>query len=318
MKTQRNPQFRIGLRVLDLLSFLVILPLGHQAIAQNRICFSTNKSIDSSLGMKIEVKPGGRLRSAECKERSPQKKRLTTQQPPKRLSLQGMSWDLTADACEITTLNLNNPLLKTLDISYNHLTTLDVLHAVGLETLACYGNNIKELDLEASSKLSYIDCGGDKMQKLSIGSSNSVVRYISCHTNEFSDAALQALSKQLLDLSIQQDTPSKRIVLLNQDQIGNEDQNTVTNRLLTRLLKKGWQPFQRVDSEPSPFNPIDKNSFITLTTTPPLVAQSGWKSLPTENLIFSWKTCPVWILTRLRRAGPNTLSPHKSLRSLER
>lgn len=175
---------------------------------------------------------------------------------------------LTADACEITTLNLNNPLLKTLDISYNHLTTLDVLHAVGLETLACYGNNIKELDLEASSKLSYIDCGGDKMQKLSIGSSNSVVRYISCHTNEFSDAALQALSKQLLDLSIQQDTPSKRIVLLNQDQIGNEDQNTVTNRLLTRLLKKGWQPFQRVDSEPSPFNPIDKNSFITLTTTP--------------------------------------------------
>lgn len=283
MKDNRRTPCRISRRVLGLLSCLLILQFGYLATAQNQISFSTNKPAGSTVNMKIDVKPGGTASISGVSGELSAGQYCDYTTTAQEITITGDVEGITANMCGITALTLNSSTLKKLDVSFNALTTLNLRDTPNLESLGCFANSIQELNVETCTMLAHISCGRNTMNKLTMGNNNTI-RYISCHTNNFDERAMQNISDQLPDLSATDDEEQKaQIILINQDMMGGEEKNVVSDEVINSLQAKGWKTIQIVESLEFPINALDNSSVISLSTTTAIGNTVGMEIVPQEG-----------------------------------
>jgi Leucine-rich repeat (LRR) protein len=76
-----------------------------------------------------------------------------------------------------------NTGLTHLDVSYNSLTTLNLISASALTRLTCSNNNLTSLDVRSAPSLFYLDCTHNSLTYLRVNSGSSLF-YLYCHYNQ--------------------------------------------------------------------------------------------------------------------------------------
>lgn len=259
MKMTRNLLLTVRLKAwgwgFSLLTLLVLN--SYFATAQGKITLSTQQPIGSTLDLKVEVASGTEV----VREGIGADNVITAQ----KITLTGDFVKFTVNTSRITSLNANCPNLKELDISFNELSELDLTNLPNLEFLGCFANNIEELNIESCPKLTHLSCGYNGMKMVRFGK-NPLMRYVSCHTNDFDTSAFESLCQSLPDLSgIEEEEQRGQIILINSEH--EKENNQLTDPILVELQKKGWRTCQVIESQIYPINPLNKDSFIGLTTS---------------------------------------------------
>ena len=85
---------------------------------------------------------------------------------------------------KLSKLELNNPLLCTLDCPHNQLETLDISKCRELEYLDCYHNQLSILDVSSCKKLKDLDCSLNELSKLELN--NPLLCTLDCSDNKIS------------------------------------------------------------------------------------------------------------------------------------
>lgn len=275
MKMTRNMLLTVRLKAWGWgFSLLTLLALNsYFATAQGRITLSTQQAIGSTLDLKMEVAPGTEV----VREGIGVDNVITAQE----ITLTGDFVKFTVNTSRVTTLKANCPNLKELDVSFNELSELDLTNLPNLEFLGCFANNIEELNIESCPKITRLSCGYNGMKKVHVGS-NPLMRYVSCHTNDFDGSAFESLYQSLPDLSaIEEEEQRGQIILINAEH--EKENNQLTDPILAEFQKKGWRTYQVIESQIYPIDPLNKDSFIGLTTSVAVGETVGLELVPKEG-----------------------------------
>ena len=85
---------------------------------------------------------------------------------------------------KLSSLNLDLPLLETLDCSYGRtLKELDLSHLPALKTLNCSGNELSDIDLKKCSNLVELGCSSNQLTELNLEDCHEL-KSLNCEYNE--------------------------------------------------------------------------------------------------------------------------------------
>lgn len=123
--------------------------------------------------------------------------------------------------CALTEIEISNhyPELKSLDVSGNYLTALDVTQCKLLNTLKCGNNQLTEINVSQNNQLLNFFCENNKIRELNL-KNNPLISSLSCDHNELTQLNVAPLpnlirlscdNNQLTRLDVSQNTNLNRL-----------------------------------------------------------------------------------------------------------